>query len=115
MATFSEIRERSDVPVVVANHEGFITYINSEFTKIFGWKPEALLGQPLTKILPQSFSDAHNLAFSRFQMTEIAGVLNHPLELITVTEKAEEIMTEHYIAAEKIDGEWLFAAMLRPL
>ncbi len=115
MDTIDVIKSKTDVPVVVANHEGFITDINATFTAVFGWEQADIIGQPLTRILPESFGDAHNLGFSRFQSTEMATVLNHPLELMTVAKDSHEILTEHYITAEKIDGEWFFAATLRPL
>ena len=115
MSHFTEVKNRVDVPVVIANHDGFVTFINGEFTNIYEWKPEDLIGKPLTKILPKIFSDAHNLAFSRFQATEIVNVLNHPLELMTVTKSDREVLSEHFITAEKIDGIWHFAAVLRPL
>jgi PAS domain S-box-containing protein len=115
MDRLDDIRKRTDVPIVVANHEGFVTEINSRFTIVFGWEELDIIGKPLTTILPESFGDAHNLGFSRFQSTEIATVLNHPLELMTITKDNQEILTEHYITAEKVNEEWLFAAVLRPL
>jgi len=115
MKSIAALKSRDDVPVVVANHEGFITQINSTFTTVLGWQEEDVLGEPLTKVLPDSFRDAHNLAFSRFQSTERASVLNHPLQLKTLTKKGDEIITEHFIIAEKIDNQWFFAATLTPL
>ena len=115
MQSIEELKQKSDVPVVVANHEGFITYINPSFTAVLGWQEDDVVGQPLTKVLPSSFRDAHNLAFSRFQATEKATVLNHPVQLKTVTKDRGEIVTEHFIIAEKLDDQWFFAAALRPL
>lgn len=115
MPSIEELKNRDDVPVVVANHEGFITHINSTFTTVLGWEVEDVVGEPLTKVLPDSFRDSHNLAFSRFQSTESASVLNHPLQLKTLTKQAGDIITEHFIIAEKIDNQWFFAASLTPL
>ena len=115
MQSIEELKQKSDVPVVVADQEGFIRYINPIFTIVLGWQEEDVVGQPLTKVLPGSFRDAHNLAFSRFQATEKATVLNHPIQLKTVTKNQGEIVTEHFIIAEKLDDQWFFAAALRPL
>jgi len=109
------LKRRDDVPVIVANHEGFIVAINSTFTTLLGWQEEDVIGEPLAKVLPDSFRDAHNLAFSRFQSTERATVLNHPLQLKTLTKNHGEIITEHFIIAEKIVDQWFFAATLTPL
>lgn len=115
MQSIEELKQNSDVPVVVADYEGFISYINPIFTTVLGWQAEDVIGQPLTKVLPSSFRDSHNLAFSRFQSTEQATVLNHPLQLKTLTKDKGEIVTEHFIIAEKLNGRWFFAAALRPL
>jgi PAS domain S-box-containing protein len=115
MKTLADLRQCSDVPVVIADHQGFITYINARFTEVLGWQEADMIGQLLTVILPSNFRDSHNLAFSRFQATENATVLNHPLKLKTVTKSQEEILTEHFIVAEKQSDVWYFGAMLRPL
>jgi PAS domain S-box-containing protein len=115
METIETMKRRTDVPVIVADHQGFVVYINPNFTTVFGWETEDILGQPLTKILPNSFRDAHNLAFSRFQANEQSKVLNHPLQLKAITKNNQEILTEHFIVAEKIDAQWFFSAILRPL
>jgi PAS domain S-box-containing protein len=115
MKSIVDLTSQNDVPAVVANHEGFIVQINSTFTVVLGWAEADVLGEPLTKVLPGSFRDAHNLAFSRFQSTERASVLNHPVQLKTLTKIGGEIITEHFIIAEKIDNQWFFAATLTPL
>lgn len=115
MKTLADLKQCADIPVVIADHQGFITYINPCFTEVLGWHETDLIGQLLTIILPSSFRDSHALAFSRFQATETATVLNHPIQLKTVTKSQAEILTEHFIVAEKQGEVWHFGAMLRPL
>ena len=47
--------------------------------------------------------------------SERATVLNHPIQLATVTKDHGEIETEHFIVAEKRGDQWLFGAMLTPI
>lgn len=110
-----DLKAIDKVPVVIANSQGLITYINDCFETVLEWSQDDVIGELITIILPSSFRDSHNLAFSRFQASEKATVLNHPLELMTITKSQQEIMTEHYIVAEKVDDDWLFGAMLTPL
>lgn len=107
--------KQSNIPVVVADHEGNITYINSHFQQVFGWSLEEIIGQPLNIILPEFFQDSHNLGFARFSATGESHVLNHPLELKAVTKDNQEIDSEHFIIAEKHNGNWIFAATLKPI
>ncbi|MDJ0796070.1 MAG: PAS domain S-box protein [Calothrix sp. MO_167.B12] len=113
--SIEELQKNSELPVIVANNQGIIISINSHFETVFGWKPEDLVGQMLTVILPPYIRDSHNLGFSRFTATGVATVLNHPLQLKALTKDNREIDSEHYIIAEKQAGEWIFAATLRPL
>lgn len=113
--TIEELKAIDEVPIVIANSQGLITYINDCFERVLEWSQDDVIGELITLILPSSFRDSHNLAFSRFQASEKANVLNHPLELMTITKSQQEIMTEHYIIAEKIGDDWLFGAMLTPL
>lgn len=107
--------KQSDVPVIVADHEGNVVDINSHFEVVFGWSAQEIIGQPLTVILPLFFQDSHNLGFARFSATGNSTILNHPLHLKAVTKDNREIESEHFIIAEKQGEQWLFAATLRPL
>lgn len=113
--SIEELQKNTSLPLIVANNQGIIISINSHFEIVFGWKPEEVIGQMLTMILPPYIRDSHNLGFSRFTATGVATVLNHPLELKALTKDNREIDSEHYIIAEKQSGEWVFAATIRPL
>lgn len=113
-STLAELRETL-LPLVIANQEGIITEVNSAFEQLTNWKQAEIKGQMISIILPVYFRDAHHLGFSRFRSTEVAQVLNHPLELKVITKDNQEILSEHYIIAEKINGQWFFGATLRPI
>lgn len=112
--TIAQLQER-EVPVIVANHKGMIVNVNAHFESIFGWPAQEIIGQSLTVILPEVFQDSHNLGFARFSATGTSTILNHPLHLKAVTKDGQEIESEHFIIAEKHEGQWLFAATLCPL
>ncbi len=114
MVTIDELKQRT-VPVVVANYMGKIVDVNEPFEQVFGWIAGEIIGQPLTVILPSIFHDAHNLGFARFSAAGTSTILNHPLHLKAITKTGQELESEHFIIAEKHNGEWLFAATLSPL
>jgi PAS domain S-box-containing protein len=115
MMTLQELKSRTDVPVLITDHQGFITFVNSAFQTTFGWQEVEILGQPLTVVIPNSYHDAHHLGFARFALTEQPTVMNHPLKLMAVTKAGQEILSEHFITAEQRLGQWMFGAILRPL
>ena len=103
------------MPVVIADHQGFITYINDAFEGAFGWKKSEIVGKPLTVIIPKTLHDSHHMGFSRFLMTGKPTLLDQPLTLKAVTKKGREFESEHYIIAEQNHGQWVFGATIRPL
>ncbi|MCF2151408.1 PAS domain-containing protein [Desmonostoc muscorum LEGE 12446] len=115
MKTISEIKLETQLPVIITDQQGFVTYINEAFNQVYGWGYEEIIGLPLEVIIPQSLHDSHRLSFSRFIMTEKAKILNHPLLLKTVTKDGIEVESEHFITAEKQGENWFFAATISPL
>lgn len=113
--TIATIRQKTDVPIVVADHQGMIVEVNEQFTTVLGWKPEDLAGKTLTIIIPKNMRDAHNLGFSRFLTTGKPKLLNQPLDLKAVAKDGRELDVELLIVAEQQDAQWMFAATIRPL
>jgi PAS domain-containing protein len=111
---FADLRSEVQQPVVISDDQGFVVYINDQFTKEYLWGSD-LIGKTLADIIPMNFHDSHNLGFSRFTMTEISHVANHPINAMVISQDGRSILSEHYITAEQIEGKWYFAAQLRPL
>ena len=107
--------QQGDRPFVLADSLGQILAINPAFEQAYGWRDQQLSGQPLTVVLPTEFKMSHQLGFSRFQAQEISTILGHPLRLKTVCADGTEVVSEHFIVAEKWGGEWVFGATLTPL
>ncbi len=114
MLTIDDLRQQA-LPFVAADREGMIVEINDLFHSVYGWDLEDLRGQSVSMILPDSFRDAHHLGFSRFCITGESQILNHPLQLVTICKDQREVMSEHFIVAERQGDDWIFAATLRPL
>ncbi len=110
-----ELQSRVDVPVISANHRGYVTGINERFSEAFGWEAAELVGKPLPTIIPAHFHAAHHLGFSRFLTTGKPTLLERPLNLGIVMADGREVEAEHYIVAEERVEGWVFAAMIRPL
>ena len=107
--------QNGEAPFVLADTLGNVVAINAAFERVYGWAPQELIGQPITLILPESFRMSHQLGFSRYQSTEKSEVLGHPLRLATICRDGTEIISEHFIVAEKDASGWRFGATLTPL
>ena len=43
--TIDEMKRETDLPVVIADREGYITYVNETFQLVFGWTSDEILGK----------------------------------------------------------------------
>jgi PAS domain S-box-containing protein len=112
--TIAELRH-GEAPFVLANALGQVIEVNAAFETTFGWSNVDLQGESLSLILPEAFQMAHQLGFSRFQSTGESEILAHPLRLRTVCRDGREMVSEHFIVAERDGEDWRFGATLTPL
>jgi PAS domain S-box-containing protein len=112
--TIAELRQ-GEAPFVLADALGLVIEVNEPFTHAYGWTEDDLRGQSLSLILPEAFQMAHHLGFSRFQSTGQSEILAHPLRLRTICRDGQEVVSEHFIVAERSGEGWVFAATLTPL
>ena len=106
---------QGDAPFVLADAMGLVMEVNPAFEAAYGWSQADLQGQSLSLILPEVFQMAHHLGFSRFQSTGQSQILAHPLRLRTVCRDGRDVVSEHFIVAERQGESWLFGATLTPL
>jgi PAS domain S-box-containing protein len=110
--TVSDIITQQEKPAIWANEKSIIEGINPKFTETYGWTEADLLGKPLTQIMPSQFRELHNIGFSRFLTTEQSKIAGKPLSLAILFKDGTEKNAEHFILAEKKDGNWRFAATI---
>jgi len=115
MLTIDALKTETAAPVIIVDHEGNIVHINQMFEKTWGWQKDQLVGESLTTIIPEKLRDAHNMGFSRFSLTGKPTILHQALELLIRLPDGKEAAAEHFIIAEKINGNWVFGATIKPL
>ena len=99
-----------DAPTIIADSEGLITEVNAQFLETYEWEKSALIGEPLTIIIPGKFHDAHNLSFSRFLHTGISSIFSQWVPLEIVDGKGDVQVAKHFIVAcETPQGTFLAA------
>jgi len=112
--SYAEIARRQDVPVVLVDHRSIIVGVNERFVAEFGWSREEAIGSSLSLIIPQALRDAHNVGFTRFLASGRSTILGRPLDLSTIDKSGREFSAEHYVVADKFEGQWRFAATVIP-
>ena len=115
MSKLAEYEADINNPVIVADSEGVIMWVNKAFEQAFEWQSEDLSGKLLNAIMPAKFHDAHNLGLSRFIVSGQATLLDQPLDLEIVTKSGAILKARHTIIAELKDGEMRLAARIIPI
>jgi len=104
-----------DKPIVLANQDGLILFVNTTFETFFQWSSDEIINQPLLVIIPTHLHDAHNLGLSRFITTQRPILLDKPLNLPVMKKNGEQVNAIHLIRAIKEKDVWIFGANISPV
>ena len=101
--------------IVTADHHGRITYVNHATEALFGRSAVALLGQPLTILMPERLRDAHAQGLARYLKTREPRVIGQTLEMPALRSDGTELAIELSITTWAARGETSFAAIIRDI
>lgn len=101
--------------IISADGSGQIVMVNPEIERIFGYKADELLGQPLTLLMPENYRDAHRAGMVRFLDTGVPHVLGKRLELEGVRKDGQIFPLELYISQTQFADNQLFTASMRDI
>ena len=102
------------LPTIVADAQGLIIEVSELFLETYNWERDSLIGEPLTKIIPEKFHDAHNLSFSRFLHTGISSIFAQWVPLEIVGGKGEVQVAKHFIVPCETPQGTCLAAHITP-
>jgi sigma-B regulation protein RsbU (phosphoserine phosphatase) len=84
--------------VVVADAEGRVTYVNPAITTLLGHDPAALMGQPLTTIMPTRFRAGHGGHVTRFLTTGEGKLVGQTTQLPALHADGHEVAIDVTLA-----------------
>ncbi|HLF26699.1 MAG TPA: PAS domain S-box protein [Anaerolineae bacterium] len=115
-ARFAGIIRLSDDAILSIDAEQRITLANPGVERIFGYRPEELLGQPLETLLPQRFAENHQRHIEHFAASVDATRPMHERGPILARRKAgEEFPAEASISKFEVGGEKVLTVRLRDI
>lgn len=101
-------------PVIAADAEGRIDHLNAAAEALFRWPPGALVGQPLTVLMPARMRDAHRQGFERWRRTGTSRLLGRPVRVPALRGDGTEVDIELTLRMfRRPDGSDLVVAVLR--
>ncbi len=114
-ARFRAVTETASDAIISADREGTIRYFNPGAERIFGYASQEVLGQPLTRLMPERFRQAHTEGLGRYLSTRQGKVVGQTVELVGLHKDGREFPIELAIASSEVDRELFFTAIVRDI
>jgi PAS domain S-box-containing protein len=115
-ARVSGIVESAMDPIITIDEQHRIMVFNAAAEQVFRWPRQAVLGEPLDKLLPKRFHDAHRSHIERFSRTGTTsrrmGAQN---VLMALRANGEEFPIEASISQHRQGERKLFTVILRDI
>jgi PAS domain S-box-containing protein len=117
----SEARQRAILEaaldaVISIDNRARVTYVNSAFEHIFGYRADEMTGRELAAaIIPPALREAHRQGFARYLATGVAHVLDRRIELTAMRADGTEFPVEIAITRTGVTGGPAFTAYVRDI
>ncbi|MGL4501183.1 MAG: PAS domain S-box protein, partial [Planktothrix sp.] len=115
-ARFAGILEIANDAIISVNSTQHITLFNQGAEKIFGYKLEEVLGQPLNLLLPEQFRNIHHQHIQKFaQSWGKARRMGERGEIWGLRRDGTQFLAEASISRLEIGDETVFTVILRDI
>lgn len=110
------IIESSLNAIVLMDAYGIITDWNHRAEKMFGWRSDEAIGQPLESIMiPPRFRKAHRQGLQNFLHSGVGVVLNRQIEQIALRKDGSEFPVELSISPLKLGNSYIFSGFIHDI
>jgi PAS domain S-box-containing protein len=102
--------------IICIDEKGVINIWNKSAEKIFGYPESEIIGQPITKIIPDRYKKQHEEGLQSFLKSGEFRVAGKTIEVHGINKKGVEVPIEMSLTVQKIEKEkTLFTAIIRDL
>jgi PAS domain S-box-containing protein len=114
-ARFRAVTETASDAIISADRHGIIRYFNPAAERIFGHEEQDIAGQPLTRLMPERFREAHTNGLQRYLDSREPRVIGKTIELTGLHKDGREFPIELALASSDVDGDLFFTAIARDI
>jgi two-component system, cell cycle sensor histidine kinase and response regulator CckA len=109
------IAEAASDAIITIDTESRILMANPAVERIFGYRPDDLVGQPLTMLMPEYLRHVHEAAFARYLETGVRHLDWTAIELPALHHDGHEVPVEVSFGESNSGGGHTFTAILRDI
>jgi diguanylate cyclase (GGDEF)-like protein/PAS domain S-box-containing protein len=99
--------------IVTITPDGIVRWFNRGAERIFGYRAEEVIGQPVTVIMPERYREHCVAGLHRYLQTGQARVVGGTTELVGLRKDNSEFPIEMSLGETYEDGERLFTGVIR--
>src|ERR671912_1449288 len=99
--------------IVTITPDGIVRWFNRGAERIFGYRAEEVIGQPVTVIMPERYREHCVAGLHRYLQTGQARVVGGTTELVGLRKDNSEFPIEMSLGETHEDGERLFTGVIR--
>src|SRR5918994_7081536 len=101
--------------IVTITSDGIVRWFNRGAERIFGYRAEEIIGQPVTLLMPERYRELCVAGLHRYLQTGEAHVVGGTTELVGLRKDGSEFPMEMSIGETHEDGERLFTGVIRDI
>src|SRR5918994_916571 len=101
--------------IVTITPEGIVRWFNRGAERIFGYRAEEVIGQPVTLLMPERYRDLCVAGLHRYLQTGEARVVGGTTELVGLRKDGSEFPIDMSLGETHENGERLFTGVIRDI
>lgn len=110
---FRALMESAPDAIVITDDRGLITMANLQTERLFGWRRQLLIGQPIEMLMPMRFRTRHLQHRDHYAGQPHARPMGAGLELAALRADGSEFPVEISLSPIQIDNQTMVAAAIR--
>ncbi len=112
---FSAVAESAIDAIISADARGRILSWNKSAETMFGYAREEIVGQPLTRLMPEHSRAAHERELARYLATEQPRVIGRTVELEGLRKDGSEFPVDLALSSWRTEEGLFFSAIIRDI
>ncbi|WP_394219448.1 EAL domain-containing protein [Halobacillus trueperi] len=112
---YRSILESANDAVVTSDEKGIVLAWNKSAEQTFGYMAEEMIGEPLTKMMPAHYRNAHQQGIERYNQTRNARVIGKTVELEGLHKEGSTFPMELSLSTVEDDGRTYFTGIIRDI